>query len=498
MVIYLHTPITMNPRGKCHKVSDYAIMGNIRIQVGMEEASDLCIRGNCTKRADNRACTDDVIGKDHSIRGDYAEGFDVVMGVIKGTKYFGFGIDPRSPRAESKFIHDYMSGLRLGNDYDSGAYLLWALWPDNKIFIDSRYFPYKSWVHEYWGLFQSSAEVKDSFMRKYRCDAWCVSYYSPELYSYFLSSPNWRLVHYGPTACIFVPRNSPFDNKGHLVNEATYRIEIHQLVKLLEFSKTINDVSIPQTILERLKINTLIPYQKKAFGIISNDLGLFLLSKNRTEEAMKVFSRAAQIEPDNPVTYINMGYAEHAKMNNMYKAIKNYKKALSIDPNMFETQYNLGNIFLSLNYIQDAILHLTKASDINKDDTMAKICLDKALSKKAEMEGSISQLQQKLLIRPNDIVALRSLSILNSQLGQFDESIKYLTMISQLVPGNGEVEYNIACVYARWGKIDESLKHLEKAVNHGFSNWKLMGDDHDLDAIRDTKYYKQLRMNHEG
>jgi tetratricopeptide (TPR) repeat protein len=411
--------------------------------------------------------------------------------------YFGYGIDPRSPQEESEFIHDHLSGYKLGNDYDSGAYLLWSLWPDNKIFIDSRYFPYKSWIREYWDLYQSNNEYKDSFLEKYQCDVWCISYYSPELYTYFLNSSNWRLVHYGPTACVFVSNNIIFNNKGRLVDDSIYGIEIYQLVKLYEFSKAINDVTIPQKILERLKVNPLIPYQKKAFGIISNDLGLFLLSQDRNNEALKVFSRSIDIEPDNPITYVNMAYVEHAKMNNMHEAINYYNKALQINPNMFEAQYNLGYIYLSLNYIHDAIIHFTKASMINKNDINTRTSLDCAMKKKAEKEDSISQLQQKLLSDPKNIDLIRSLSIVYSCLGRYDASIKYLNIISQMVHSNSENEYNIACVYSRQGKIEEALKHLKNAVNLGFNNWALLKNDYDLDMIRNTIYFKQLQKGHE-
>ena len=59
--------------------------------------------------------------------------------------WFGFGISYQNSVQEAEFIRNHLSNYFLGNDYDTGGYLLWALSPEQKIFIDPRYFPFKDW-----------------------------------------------------------------------------------------------------------------------------------------------------------------------------------------------------------------------------------------------------------------------------------------------------------------------------------------------------------------
>ena len=64
-------------------------------------------------------------------------GFDAVCKPY-GPRWFGFGISSQSPVEAAAFIRDHLHAYRLGNDYTSGGYLLWALGPNTKVMIDPR------------------------------------------------------------------------------------------------------------------------------------------------------------------------------------------------------------------------------------------------------------------------------------------------------------------------------------------------------------------------
>ena len=95
---------------------------------------------------------------------------------------FGFWINYVNPVEEAEYIRKNFQGHHIGNDYDTGSYLLWYLKPEKKVFIDARYFPYKSWYHEYAEFeYGRSKKYKDQFINKYPCDLWCVTYDFPQL-----------------------------------------------------------------------------------------------------------------------------------------------------------------------------------------------------------------------------------------------------------------------------------------------------------------------------
>jgi len=67
-----------------------------------------------------------------------------------------------------------------------------------------------------------------------------------------------------------------------------------------------------------------------------------------------------------------------------------------------------------------------------------------------------------------------------------------LHRILELRPDSPDVCYNMACVYSRWGRVEESVAWLRRAVEKGFSNRDMIRTDEDLENIRDTEYYRKL------
>jgi tetratricopeptide (TPR) repeat protein len=116
--------------------------------------------------------------------------------------------------------------------------------------------------------------------------------------------------------------------------------------------------------------------------------------------------------------------------------------------------------------------------------------------KEMQINDMILQMQNKLAIRPNDSNALYTLSLLNSYLGHYDESIKYLSAMLKLTPNNPDVYYNIACIYGKQNNKEESIKYLKISTAKGFNKWSLLKNDSDLDILKTTTYYKEQINNH--
>jgi tetratricopeptide (TPR) repeat protein len=64
-----------------------------------------------------------------------------------------------------------------------------------------------------------------------------------------------------------------------------------------------------------------------------------------------------------------------------------------------------------------------------------------------------------------------------------------------LDPSDYTSMYNIACIYSLQNKPEPALKWLERAIDNGFSDFEHMGQDHDLDNIRENPKYIELVEN---
>jgi len=277
---------------------------------------------------------------------------------------FGFWINYVSPVKEAEFIRENLLGLRLGNDYASGAYLLWALWPDSKVFIDARYFPYKEWFDEYNEFL--SGKHPDQFLEKYSCDTWCLTYDFPGL-GYFRKSSDWKLAYYGPSACIFIRNNITLPENLDKVADFDDKLKIYQAVRILQWSLSIDDLDTAQNIVSRLKSNYICPRKKELVLKAHIELGLALEKHQQVEEAIAEYQKALKINSRKTELYNKIGnlYVKKAEYN---KAIEEFNAALSIDPGFISALQNLAIIYSKNNEFELSLKYLNKMKKLQPEN----------------------------------------------------------------------------------------------------------------------------------
>ncbi|MEM9399345.1 MAG: hypothetical protein AAF984_03990 [Verrucomicrobiota bacterium] len=157
-----------------------------------------------------------------------------------GNHWFGYGMSIRNPQDEAEYIREHLSTFKLGNDYDSGAYLMWTLYPDQKHMIDQRYFPFKAWYAEYFNAMNGIGTKK--FIDKMDCDIWCIGYISNKAIDWFRDSPEWELLFYGQSAVIFARHDLDLEPASPLGGKTIENIPaLSWAGSLLTFAANIED-----------------------------------------------------------------------------------------------------------------------------------------------------------------------------------------------------------------------------------------------------------------
>lgn len=124
------------------------------------------------------------------------------------SSWCGFGITYWNPVDEVEFIKKYHPNLKaIINDYDSGGYLLWKLFPQTKVMIDPRSFPYRKFWAEYINYERGriGLEFLDMFPGD-KPDVSIVSLKNQALYRTYLFSKEWVPGWLGTAYVIFVRR----------------------------------------------------------------------------------------------------------------------------------------------------------------------------------------------------------------------------------------------------------------------------------------------------
>ncbi len=122
--------------------------------------------------------------------------------------WLGFGIGDVNPVREAEFLASHNFPTRLYNTFNNGGYLLWRLHPKHQVMVDSRSFPYLDWIREE-NAFERGENLA-AFTAARPADVAVINYLSRPTWAWFLASPHWRPVFYGPAAAVFLKRSVPY------------------------------------------------------------------------------------------------------------------------------------------------------------------------------------------------------------------------------------------------------------------------------------------------
>lgn len=149
--------------------------------------------------------------------------------------YFGLGFNYFQPVQESAFLKKHKIGTKLFNSYNLGSYLLHDLYPTYKVFVDTRYFPYKkdNTIVKYSNMaFQ--VEPFERLESEFGYDIALMEHSFPVLNN-FIISKDWKPVFYGTVGVVFV--------KNHIDPPADIRsFDRHRFDGLKNLPQTIDVV----------------------------------------------------------------------------------------------------------------------------------------------------------------------------------------------------------------------------------------------------------------
>ncbi len=174
------------------------------------------------------------------------------------TIWLGFGISDFNPVEEAEYIAKKLPDLKIANTYNAGAYLMWRLWPERKIFIDARSFPYNKWKEEYFST-QNSKEAFYKLIDKYPADLWCIDTRNNGKIHALLIRDDWKLAFYGRAAAVIVRSDIPLPADNQHVSDAIDKgRNVSQIFKTFETACLLGDYQTADKILATLETSRIL------------------------------------------------------------------------------------------------------------------------------------------------------------------------------------------------------------------------------------------------
>ena len=94
---------------------------------------------------------------------------------------------------------------------------------------------------------------------------------------------------------------------------------------------------------------------------------------------------------------------------------------------------------------------------------------------------------------PDDLEVLQALAELYTKTGQYDKGLVIDIQLSQLLPNDDLVWYNLGCSYALTSRLDEAFEALAQSIELGYGDYDWMKTDPDLaNLITDPRFESLL------
>lgn len=148
------------------------------------------------------------------------------------------------------------------------------------------------------------------------------------------------------------------------------------------------------------------------FGLIIEETNIYLATDQR-EKAMELLQIAIQRDQTNPTLYFAVG-TQFEQMGDFKEAEKNYKRAIELNPDYFDANYNLGAL-----YVNKAI---ELSDDANNLPFTEQVKFEELRLQADEfLRKSIPYLEKADELNPGDIVVLRTLRDIYVRLNMYDK-----------------------------------------------------------------------------
>ena len=272
-------------------------------------------------------------------------------------KEFGFSV-PNGLELAVDFVEDNKIEGPMFNNFDVGGYLIWRLYPEEKVFVDNRPEAYSvKFFEEIYKPMQERKEKWTEFSEKYGINFIFFGHadatpWGQDFVGDIVKDPNWKIVYINGDSIILVKNNKI--NSGIISRFAI--TEKNAIDKTVENIKGLNQ--------DPVKLRT--------------DLSRFFYNMNWHEPVVYFANEVIRTDPKNPYPYLHKGLvnAFYADKKSQELAAENIKKAIDLGLRDSRYYFILGGVYLNLGRLESARASFKEAIRLDKNNTQAKELLN--------------------------------------------------------------------------------------------------------------------------
>lgn len=193
-----------------------------------------------------------------------------------------------------------------------------------------------------------------------------------------------------------------------------------------------------------------------------DNLGTVYAEKRRYREALAEYLAAIRLDPDAPTAHYNL--ANFLATHGLDMAVEEYRASLALDPDHPDTHLNLGLTLADLGRDEEAERSLRAAVELAPKDPYPRHELAALRMDAGDHPAAIAELKEVVRLDPARFEAWLDLGICYAQRGFYAEAERAYARARELKPDDLLLQYNSAALCAAWGRPEEALEHLARAL----------------------------------
>jgi Flp pilus assembly protein TadD len=239
-----------------------------------------------------------------------------------------------------------------------------------------------------------------------------------------------------------------------------------------------------------------------------NERGIELADRGWLEEAEKEFQKAIALDPTSAHPHENLAML-HARRKRWRDALIAHLKAVEVEPMSSGARFTLAS-FLANHALEMAEAEYREAIAADPEHAEAHLELGLALADMGKAEEGLAELAIAVRLAPEDPMARQELASLlmdegdyrtaighlrlcYAQKGFYEEAERAYEKARALRPDDAVVNYDLASLYAQWGRTADVLAPLRKALEidrEKVRSW--LSSDPVFDPMRGSDAFDQL------
>ncbi|MDA0991129.1 MAG: tetratricopeptide repeat protein, partial [Verrucomicrobia bacterium] len=203
--------------------------------------------------------------------------------------------------------------------------------------------------------------------------------------------------------------------------------------------------------------------QFPSVAFFPNMLGVVHVDLGQREQAVECYAKALQIDPDFTEAQYNLGTALN-DMGRYEEAVAHLTRAVELKPDFAAAHNNLGNALKALGKTAEAVASLTRALAIEPNAAHFHYNLGAAQNALGSPEAALESFARAVEIKPDYAEALNNLGAAQNAIGRPEEAASSLTRAVELRPDFAAAHSNLGAALTHLGKPEEAVAHYRQAV----------------------------------